>query len=182
MHPAPPASARSATSTFWIRMRLRLAAFLLLALPLSAPAQEAAPLSPGTRVRLSLERQSQPKGLAPSPALQGALTAVGPDSVTLRLHPGATPVSVAVHAIRRIEVSRGVPSRLESALRQAVLLGALGAVEFPLLDRNERSFGSTGEAALAGAAIGAAAGAISGALFPRERWRRVRLPEAAAAQ
>lgn len=157
-------------------MRLRFAALLLLGFPAAAFAQEAAPVPPGARVRIALERPSGPAGLTPLPALQGTVTSAGPDSLTLLLHPGATPVTVSLDAVRRVEISRGVPSRLESAFRKALLWGALGAVEFPLLDRDERSFGSTREAALTGAAVGVVAGAAFGALLPRERWRRIRLP------
>jgi hypothetical protein len=73
-------------------------------------------------------------------------------------------------------VSRGVPGRTESAARGAVggaLIGALVSLQWDDED-GEKHF--DGENALIGAGAGALLGAVAGALFPHERWRRVRIP------
>lgn len=164
------------------RTLMRTALLLILTLILSPlpqlGAQESLITDPGDRVRLQLSRQV---GERKEPQrLEGEVLAITPDSLTLRIHPGTTPVTVEIASVERLERSLGVPSAAESALRQGAFLGALAAVEFPILDMQDQQFASVGEAALVGAAIGTAAGLIMGALFPRERWERVRLPHGAA--
>jgi len=54
--------------------------------------------------------------------------------------------------------------------------GAIGGALYLWLAHDEDDFDSDADAAWTGAAIGGGAGLIGGALFPRERWRRVRIP------
>ncbi|HEX8905373.1 MAG TPA: hypothetical protein VF771_11050, partial [Longimicrobiaceae bacterium] len=110
--------------------------------------------------------------------LRGTLVRMDADSMTVRLHPGTGPLRVARSAVRRIDVSRGVPSRASSAAMGAVGGAVFGALEFWALNTDaDGHFESDREAAVTGAAVGAGVGLLAGALWPRERWHRVRIPE-----
>ena len=157
-----------------MRAPLVLAALLLsIALPARAQRTEVAPQS---RVRVFLTPQRDVEGYTAPQVLRGTLVALDTDSLTLQIHPGTGPIRVARSAVRRIDVSRGVPSRAASAAIGAIGGAALGALEFWVL--NDEEFGSDGEAAWTGAAVGAGFGLITGALWPHERWKRARFPEA----
>ncbi|HEX6750264.1 MAG TPA: hypothetical protein VF092_23425 [Longimicrobium sp.] len=147
------------------------AAAVLASIP--AAAQE---IAAGTRVRITLTPQRDVEGYTPPQVLRGTLVAMDATSMTLQLHPGAGPVRVQRDAVRRVDVSRGVPSRAANAAMGAVGGAVVGALEFWLL--NDEEFDSDSEAAWTGAAVGAGFGLVTGALFPRERWKRVRLPDA----
>jgi hypothetical protein len=153
-------------------------ALVLLLLPFSgAGAQQVPEIAEGDRVRVQLEgRPLQEEGWAAPQQLRGTLLAQHADSLVLQIHPGTTPITVALGSVRRLEISRGVPTRAQSALREGAMYALMGAIYFPVAESlaSERQFGSTGEAALVGAALGAAGGALLGAIFPRERWSRVR--------
>lgn len=141
-----------------------------------AGAQEARELEPGQRVRITIERQAaHVEGYPRWQLLRGTLLRIGPDTVTLQLHPDASPLSLARPAVRKMEMSLGVPSRLESALRRGFEMAALGALEWALLDAlyDDPFSESTWQAAGVGAGFGMAFGIAVGALRPLERWRRV---------
>ena len=160
-----------------MRHLLLICLAVMALVPRGVFAQESLPVSEGSRVRVFLAPQPRSvEGWTRPQELRGTLLDLRPDSAVLRVHPGAGPLVVATGAISRFEVSRGVDSRLVSASRQALWFAALGAVEFALLDSRGERFGSVSLAASAGAASGALVGAVMGAAFPRERWRRLRLP------
>jgi len=147
-----------------------------LVLPAAARAQEAEP-QPQQRVLVTLVRQPEVEGSTPSQMIRGTLLEIDADSMTIQVHPGSGPLRVSRGAVRRMYVSRGVPSRTRSAAAGAVSWGVAGALSFWLRNQgDDREYGSDRDAALAGAAAGGAVGLIGGALFPRERWHRVRLP------
>jgi hypothetical protein len=150
---------------------LLLVSMLLLSTAVAARAQEIAPQS---RVRIFLTPQRDVEGYAGPQVLRGTLLEMEADSLTLQVHPATSPMRVAKSAVRRIYVSRGVPSRAASAAMGAVGGALVGAFDFWVF--NEDQFGSDREAALTGAAAGAGLGLVAGALWPRERWHRVRLP------
>ena len=151
---------------------IALAAATVLA-PIPAAAQE---IAAGTRVRITLTPQREVEGHTPPQVLRGTLVAMDAASMTLQVHPGAGPVRVQRDAVRRIDVSRGVPSRAANAAMGAVGGAIVCAIEFWAL--NDEEFDSDSQAAWTGAAVGAGFGLVTGALFPHERWRRVRLPDA----
>ena len=152
-------------------------ALLVLAAPLAAQDREAA-VRVGTRVRVTLSEQLWTvEGTRDPIVLRGVVQQLTRDSLRLQVHPGAAPVSVARSAVSRVDVSRGVPNRLESAAQGAVLNAAFfAATNLAVRAVDEDAFGSTERALTRGAALGGAFGALLGAVFPRERWQRARLP------
>ena len=149
----------------------------VLALPATARSQEAEP-QPQQRVMVTLTRQPEVEGATPSQAIRGTLLAIDADSMTVQVHPGTSPLRVSRGVVRHMYVSRGVPSRTQSAAVGAVGGAALVALSFWLQNQDDdrREFSSDHDAVLTGAAVGGGLGLITGALFPRERWHRVRLP------
>jgi hypothetical protein len=160
-------------------MRRSPFAFILLIPLLATPvrAQLRDSLAVGTRIRVTLTpRPLRLEGATAAQQLRGALSAYSADSLTLDLHPGVAPVTLAWPVVRRIERSRGV-SRLESALHLG-LLGALqGMLEFAAWESADGDdvFGSTGKAFLWGGVTGGGLGIVIGTVRPHERWKRIRL-------
>jgi hypothetical protein len=155
----------------------------LLALPSAARAQTA-DLAPGTRVRVVD---------AGTGRVVGTVSAVRGDTLVVvsGKGEGAREVALSVSSIRRLQVSRGRPSRPLSALHGAGIGAVSGSVGglLGMTAANLRYGGScdgtaddllcfsTGESALIAVMIGAPMGAVSGAalgfLFPQERWRSI---------
>ena len=154
---------------------LRVALISAFLLPTIANAQ--AP-GPGQRVRVRLiEQPYEIEGAAPRQMLRGTLVGVTPDSLLLQLHPAADVTAIARTGIDRLYVSHGVRSRFESALVHGVtgaLTGAIQRTLFTTIDHNYADDESTAESALIGAAFGAVIGITVGAIFPQERWQRIR--------
>jgi hypothetical protein len=160
-----------------MRLPIALAVILIAAAPVASAGQQ---IAPQTRVRITLAPQRDVEGREDPQVLRGTLLSMTADSMTLQVHPAATPVTVARTAVRRIDVSRGVPSRVASAAIGGLGGAALGSLAL-MQDANvtaagDTAHGSVTKRALAGAAIGGAIGIVSGALYPHERWRRVRIP------
>lgn len=157
----------------------------LVAAPPAARAQSATDLAAGTRVRVVEPAAGR---------IVGTIAGVRGDTLLVASRGGvhALPVS----SIRTLQVSRGRPPRLASALEGGALglltgtAGAIGGILLADLTVNqdcEREEDpllclSTGQWVLLGVMIGAPMGAASGAVlgfaFPRERWRSI--PVAAA--
>jgi hypothetical protein len=97
------------------------------------------------------------------------------DTVLLLVRPELSPLRVPAAAIRELYVSRGRPSRVEAAARNAwlpaVLAGASGGV-MASIGRGDDDRGP-GRAALQRAASAAIFAGAMGAAFPKERWRRI---------
>jgi hypothetical protein len=156
-----------------------LAAVLALGLgPIGAPAaQWPAEIAPGVRVRARLpEAQHQAEGRR-GHLLRGRVTALSPDTLYLAVTDSIGPLAIPRHLIERLDYSRGVPSRTVSGLTRGLLLGAAFAAYMVLLNEGDDGPGraSAGTAALVGGGFGFATGALYGALYPRERWKSVRL-------
>lgn len=155
---------------------------LLLALSTatSALAQAPVPLETGTRIRLWLRAQPpEIEGAAPQQLLRGTLAAVSADSLTLHIHAGVAPFSIAWDAVSRLDESRGVPSPAQSASRSGALWALYGASQFMVLENRAKDplLDASWYSALAGAGVGVLVAALTGELRPRERWRRIRLLE-----
>jgi uncharacterized protein YcfJ len=140
-----------------------------------ARAQDNPEPQPNQRVMLVLTPQHQVEGHTRPQALRGTLVAEDADSLTVQVHPGTGPIRVARSVVRRMYVSRGVPSRSQSAATGAVV-GAVGGALWGWIYNPEREQRSDQDAALLGAAAGGGFGLVMGALFPAERWKRVRMP------
>jgi len=160
--------------------RLILAAFALTCTASVGGAQFPTDIQPGVRVRVSLPEPLRQES-SPSKRLQlrGIVESTSQDTLRLTV-PGATgTLSVASGTIRRLEISRGAPSRVATAFERAIAGAISGAIataaandpygrEWPNYRRDWRAAG-------AGATYGAIGGAVVGLILPTERWRRVRL-------
>ena len=147
-------------------------------------AQWPANVAPGARVRVRLPEVQYQETTPRGHLLRGRVTALTPDTLYLAITDSVGPLALPRPLIQRLDLSRGVPSRGASALRQGVITGALLALTSVLLNEADENPADAGEAAyyiddnlgyLVGVGIGFATGAILGAIFPRERWKKVRI-------
>lgn len=158
----------------WI---LLLAASLAFAVARPIAAQFPTDVAVGSRVRVVVpDSLRQASGPWRQQWLRGDVAALAGDTLYLQLQGAAAPVPIRRAAIRRIDRSLGMPTPAESALRSAVGWAFLGAVlglttGWPEGNLSSRS---RGDAAALGAAVAGGIGFVLGALFPSERWRRVR--------
>ncbi|HKP50103.1 MAG TPA: hypothetical protein VJU17_08835 [Gemmatimonadales bacterium] len=139
----------------------------------SLAAQWPAQVSAGTRVQVRLpEAQYQvgPRGQL----LRGRITGLAEDTLYLAVADSVGPLAIPRAFVQRLEISRGAPSRGVSALLGGLIGGAFGAATFYLVTVISPNGGDSGDAALMGGAIGLGLGGLSGALWPQERWKRVR--------
>lgn len=130
----------------------------------------------GTRVQVRLpEVQYQFAGTR-GQFLRGRVTALNPDTLYLAVTDSVGPLAIPRGLIDRLAVSRGVPSRVESALKRGLLSGALTALLVAGLAELDDDPGSdTGTSALVGGAVGFGTGVVFGAIYPRERWKSLDL-------
>ena len=152
---------------------------LLLSSVLVAPlrAQWPPEIIQGVRVQVQLpEVQFQPAARR-GHLLRGRVAALTADTLYLAVTDSVGRLAIPRPLIKRLEYSRGVPSRGSSALVRGLQSGA--AMALLLVLWNELDEGSdrtsAGTAALVGGSVGFATGAVFGALRPQERWRRARL-------
>jgi len=170
-----------------MRSLLGTAAVLVTTFAVHAPvahAQAGAPFGSvvpaGVRVRVVLPDSRRQAPLVPrQQVVIGTVTGVAGDTLVLAIPGAAGALRVARPDLRALAVSRGVPGRPESALRQGISAGVgLGLAFFFLHtggDTDDRQFRSAGEAAVVGGAVGFGIGAVLGAVSPSERWRDLRL-------
>ena len=125
------------------------------------------------------ESHRQSEGPARRMLLRGTVESVAPDSLRLSIPGASGTLAIPRGSIRRLEVSRGRPSRIASAVERAAGGAISGAVLFALMNDPRRSGGPHYQrdwrAAGVGAGWGAGIGAVIGFLAPIEQWRRVRL-------
>jgi hypothetical protein len=163
-------------------MLLRIAGIIALIACVSATgaAQFPADVQPGTRVRVWLpESYRQADGPTGRQLLRGTIASVSSEALQVTV-PGTTgQLSVPRADIRRLEISRGRPSRGASAFERAVGGAIGGAALWAILNDPRRTGGphyrTDWRAAGVGAEWGAGTGAVLGFIWPSERWRRVRL-------
>lgn len=148
---------------------MRVATLIATLSILTCATQAAAQLSslePGDRIRLRLDSKQH---------LTGELVSATADSLTLRIHPEATPTTLPIATLRSLEVSRGKPSAWTSALNAAVVGGGLLGSQLALGEGVEGR--ELGKHAGWGATLGAAVGLVVGSLFREERWSPLSLPQ-----
>jgi len=158
-------------------MILRSALIALLLVPLSTRvwAQWSPDLRTGSRVRLRLpEREFQfmgPRGQS----IRGTVAQLAPDTLYLRLGDSVGTVAIPRTLVRRLDLSRGVPSRISSAARTGVVWGVVYAIVAALyVDHSSSSLSDT-ERATIGGGVGLTLGAVFGAIYPVERWKHLHL-------
>jgi hypothetical protein len=150
-------------------------AFALVGRPLAA--QFPPDVAVGTRVRVALPDSLRQTWGPREQWLRGEVTTLAADTLYMRLPGTAAPVPIRRAAIKRIDRSLGVPSRAESALRGAVTWAVWFGLNWAMIRNasDDPSWDRFGDELAEGAAIGASVGFVLGAIFPTERWRRVRL-------
>lgn len=134
----------------------------------------------GARVRVWVpEPYRQMDGPVRRQLLRGTVAALTPDTLHLSIPGAVGTVAISRGVVRRLQLSRGRPSRPASAFERAIGGAAGGAVSWALLNDPRRTGGphyrTDWRAAGVGAVWGAGIGAVTGLLFPHEQWRRVRL-------
>jgi hypothetical protein len=138
-------------------------------------AQWPSEVTPGTRIRIRLpETQYQMDGPR-GHLLRGRVAALSGDTVYLAVTDSVGSLAIPRAMIQRLDVSRGAPSRGVSALQRGAIT-AVGGALWGLLagSLDESNDVDTEDAMLVGGGIGLAVGGVLGAIFPRERWKRVR--------
>jgi hypothetical protein len=134
-------------------------------------------ITPGARIRVRLpEVQYQLDGPRGQP-IRGRVTNLSTDTIHLAVGDSVGSLAIPRLLIQRIDVSRGSPSRGMSALQRGAVSGVIGAL-YGLLAAGlyEDSDGiDEAESALIGGGVGLAVGAVFGAIWPHERWKRVKL-------
>lgn len=160
-----------------------LAAIAMLGMtagPAALHAQFPAEVQPGARVRAWIpEPYRQEDGPARRQLLRGTVASVTPDTLRLSVPGTVGTLSIPRADVRRLQISRGAPSRPASAIERAIGGAMGGAIGWGLMNDPRRTGGphyrTDWRAAGVGAAWGAGFGAVVGLLFPHEQWRGVRL-------
>jgi hypothetical protein len=140
-------------------------------------AQWPSAVTSGARVQVRLPEVQYQMAGPRGQLLRGRVTALTPDTLYLSVTDSLGPLPIARGMINQLKISKGVPSRFGNAMRN----GLGGAVGFALLSivinelDEEPEQKSVGDAALIGAGIGFAIGSVTGAIWPTERWKKVRM-------
>jgi hypothetical protein len=132
----------------------------------------------GTRLRVALPDSLRQAWAPREQWLRGEVAALAVDTLYLRVPGTEAPVVIRRASIKRLDRSLGVPSRPASAIQGAVGMGIVGAlygVVLKSVGAEDWRHRSLGESTALGAGMGAGVGFVLGALFPTERWRRIRL-------
>lgn len=155
-------------------------ALLWAVTPIVASAQFPERVRSGARIRVWVpEPYMQEQGPWRRQQLRGTVALVTPDTLHLSVPGTEGTLAVARASIRRLDISRGRPSRVASAFERAFAGAIVGAISVAL-DNDPRGsewphYSRDWRAAEEGAKWGAAIGAAVGFILPTERWRRVRL-------
>jgi hypothetical protein len=155
-------------------IRSVLSACALTVAPLNmAVAQWPSEMVPGLRVQVQVPERQYQSDAHRGQMLRGKVRAISADTLYLAVADSIGPLAIPRRLIQHAYLSRGVPSAGESAIRRGLgggIGGALVGWGIGVLgdDIDE------GNAALIGGAIGLGTGALFGALFPQERWKRMK--------
>jgi hypothetical protein len=162
-----------------MRRSALLAVSLLLTLTVPVAAQQyPADVIAGVRVRLAVRDSVRQEPFWPRQhMIIGTVTNVSSDTLYVAVPSTTGTLAVPRESVRQLSISRGVPSRAESALRTGLEWAVAGALSFWAAQQydDDETFDSDGQAALIGAGVGFGVGGLIGAISPSERWRRVRL-------
>jgi hypothetical protein len=124
--------------------------------------------------RLVPELQYQEGGGRRGHLIRGRVSSLATDTLYVAVTDSVGPLAIPQTLIQRLDLSRGVPSRGEGALRSGLISGVAWALSFALAAGiSDNDDVNAGEAALIGGGVGLSIGAVFGAAYPRERWKRV---------
>jgi hypothetical protein len=155
-------------------IRSVLSACALTVAPLSmALAQWPSEMVPGARVQVQVPERQYQFDVHRGQMLRGKVRAISADTLYLAVGDSIGPLAIPRRLIQHAYLSHGVPSAGESAIRRGLggaIGGALVGWGIGALDDDI----DNGDAALIGGAIGLGTGALFGALFPQERWKRMK--------
>ncbi len=158
-----------------------IAIILLAVISGTGRAQVSDPVHPGVRVRVWVPEPWLQEDQSPwrRQLLRGTVSSITADSLRLAVPGTEGTLSVARSSITRLDVSRGKPSRVASAIERAFGGAIVGAISVALNNDPNGSrwpnYSRDWRAAEEGAKWGAAFGAALGLILPTERWRRVRV-------
>ena len=157
-----------------------IALVLLIACPAVADAQFASAITEGSRVRVTIPDGFRQHTWESRQALiHGSVTRVSNDSLYLTLPNAAGTVGIDRLQIKKLAVSRGMQSPVESAIVKgigsAIGFAASSWIRWQLTPKEDRGKNSAAEAAGISAAYGFGVGAVVGVIWPTEKWKRVRL-------
>ena len=160
--------------------RVMIPLVLFIAVPVLAHAQFASAITDGARVRVTVPDAMRQRSMEPRQALVvGTVARITNDSLYLHLPNTAGTVGIDRLQIKRLAVSRGMQSPVESAIVKgigsAIGFAASSWIRWQLTPREDRGRNSAAEAAATSAAYGFGVGAVIGAIWPTEKWKRVRL-------
>ncbi len=151
-------------------VRLAIASSLCVAVP--SAAQSTLPIAVDQRVRIWTDAAD---------AVTGRVTAITPDTVQVEID-GRDAATVAVSAVRRVDVTRGHTSRgagfKKGALRGVLIMAAIGAISLGLQhDAVGEDGSSVGEAVAlgvwSGGLFGGLIGGAIGAARAGDRWEQI---------
>jgi hypothetical protein len=153
---------------------------LVAFLPVLATAQFPETVQSGARIRVWVpEPYMQEQGPWRRQQLRGTVSSVTPDTLHVSVPGTDGTLAIARQSIRRLDISRGRPSRAASAIERAFAGAIVGAITVALDNDPHGSewpnYSREWRAAEEGAKWGAAIGAVIGFVLPTERWRRVPL-------
>ncbi len=159
---------------------LSLAPLFWAAVPNVTHAQFPERVQAGVRVRVWIpEARLQEQRPWRRQQLRGTVESVSADTLRLWVPGTVGTIAIGRESIRRLDVSRGHPSRAASAFERAFGFAIVGAISSALRNDPQGSdwpnYSRDWRAAEEGAKWGAAFGAAVGFALPTERWRWVRL-------
>jgi hypothetical protein len=127
----------------------------------------------GARVQVQVPERQYQFDVHRGQMLRGKVATITADTLYLAVGDSIGPLAIPRGLVQHAYVSRGVPSGSESAIRRGIggaIGGALVGWAVGALDDDI----DNGDAALIGGTIGLGTGALFGALFPQERWKRMK--------
>src|SRR3954464_10846578 len=142
-----------------------------------AAAQWPAQVTPGARVQVRLPEIQYQFNWTRGQPIRGRVASLASDTLYLAVGDSLGPLAVPRRLIQRLEYSKGVPSRFASAARNGLLSAAGFALVAAFVNEvgEEPHKNSTGDVALVWGGVGLVTGAVLGAIFPIERWKKVKL-------
>ncbi|MEO8576036.1 MAG: hypothetical protein ABI556_05015 [Gemmatimonadales bacterium] len=160
--------------------RVITALVLFTAVPGVAHGQFASAVAEGVRVRVSIADDYRQHTWESRQALiHGSVTRVTNDSLYLRLPNSAGTVGIDRLQIKKMAVSRGMQSPVESAvvkgIGSAIGFALSTFIRYELTPKEDRGNYTAAEATGISAAFGFGVGAFVGAIWPTEKWKKVHL-------